>query len=156
MSARLDMASFGLLPTGSKRRPERRDLEALRDAYLFLAGRLKEMGSYDVSDPPGNRYIGGWAHGNVQSRLDAVDFEHAQNGLRAIGALLQRYSAADIVRYQGMLYRRYNFQGEVVLVPERWPADMIPANIAKVRLLGPDETKWAGAGDIAARQNVSL
>jgi hypothetical protein len=132
-------------PAGRKEAPDRSDIEALRNTYIFCAERLKEIGSFEVSEPRGNRYIGGFAHGNVQCQDDAIEFEYLQEAMRSTSKLLHRYDQASAAGYDGMLYRRYNFQGELVLVPDHWPAAMTAANIAKIRIFGADESKWGDA-----------
>ena len=130
-------------PAAIKLSASRDDLRTLRDAYIFCAERLKEIGSAEVAVPPGNRYIGGFAHGMRQCARAALEFEHLQESLRNLGKLLGRYGQESARGYDLMLYQRYNYEGEVVLVPDHWDRHQIAANIARVRMLGPDESKWS-------------
>lgn len=131
------------LPAVTKREPSNSDLRALRDVYIYCAERLREMASWSESEPPGNRYIGGFAHGNRQKRTDALEFDEIQETIKHVSRVLRRARSPMADAYAEMLYQRHVYDGELVLVPEHWPRDMIAANIAKVRLLGADESKWA-------------
>ena len=103
---------------------------------------MKEIGSYASPEEPGNRYVGGWANGNRQRRGAELEFDALQEAMRNLSKLISRYRPAVANTYGHMLYRRYNFEGEVILVPNAWPVDLIAANVAKVRIFGPDESKW--------------